>query len=194
MLDQRYLTGVRYDDFDGLDGKVFAVPHHIRGWRYISTYADGKFCKDKIFSLLKKHGQEESPSEWDLHHIVEGNHLSEIDFDGRLMAEYNNGLPCVLIHRREEHELYSRLFRLSAAKALFRANLTGDKTQRSATAQDEAKTPEGKVLMIARLDKLANLYKHAYMGDTPLQKIAANVFRVLRGNIESHFVNASVST
>lgn len=174
MLPRKYLQGLDVDPFEGCAG-VFATPNpRSRGWRYISSYADGKRHKPRIFALLKQHGQPEIAAEWELHHVVEGQHFADVDFTGRLATLYEAELPCVLIHRNE-HVAYNQLLHIKATDEMFRDRLPRDLLERSRQSAADAKDRRKHAELRARVLKLKDLYRNAYQGDAVLQKIADNV-------------------
>ncbi len=48
---EKYLIGIEYDPFNGIAG-IAVVEHHLKGWRYFSTYETGKAQKKVIFEKL----------------------------------------------------------------------------------------------------------------------------------------------
>jgi hypothetical protein len=180
-----YLDGVRYHNYVGLVGTVYFVPDYRGGWRLIATYTDGTAHKGRIFNDLRKRGQKENIGEWEWHHIVEGNHLASVDFNGSLSVSYENDFPCVLIHGREEHSLYSRMFRTAAGRELYRNDHhTGNETKRMASARAEAKAnPNWKALFLERTDRLITMYDDAYSGDFIMQQISRNVLQAVKRRI-----------
>jgi hypothetical protein len=175
MLPRRYLQGIAVDSFEGCPG-VFAAPDYRspHSWRYLSSYADGKRHKVRIFALLKQHGQSEVQGEWDLHHVVEGQHFADVDFAGRLNALYRDELPCVLIHRNE-HVAYNQVLHIRETDEMFRDRLPKDLLERSQRAAAEAKDRRQHPELRIRVQRLKTLYRSAYTGDPVLQKIASNV-------------------
>jgi hypothetical protein len=175
MLPQKYLLGVRSVPFEMFPG-MFAVTHHrdANSSRFISSYADGKTQKAGLFAFLARTGQIESRRQWDLHHIVEGQHFADIDFGGRLQAMYQNELPVVLI-QKDEHVAYNMLLHISATDEMFRDTLPADLLARSRAAVAAAAQPAQRPALRARVDKLIELYDGAYMSDPVLTQIARNV-------------------
>lgn len=177
MLPSRYLHGIPVQPFEGCEG-VFAAPHHRNPlhYRYLCSYRDGKRHKGRIFELLHRYGQPESSEEWDLHHVVEGQHAADVDFGGRIAVLYENELPCVLIHK-DEHTAYNRLLHIRATDVIFRDVLPRDLDRRSqdavASARDRRRHPQLRL----RINNLAALYRSVYAGDSVLQQVAHNVFR-----------------
>lgn len=176
MLPKKYITGVNYDPFEGIPG-VYATPHYkqTHSWRYVCSYSDGRRHKERIFGLLAKYGQPEARGEWDLHHVVEGQHFADIDFGGRLSVMYLDELPVVLIHK-PEHHAYNQLLHISETDELYRDQLPSALLVRSKAAKDAAADPAKRAAMKERVEKLALLYHRAYAGDFVLQRISRNVF------------------
>ena len=67
--------GLHWDLFEGIPG-IYVTRHHIKGWRYFTTYKNGETHKKAIFQKLNAAGMREMLGDWDWHHVVEGNHLS----------------------------------------------------------------------------------------------------------------------
>jgi hypothetical protein len=183
MLPTRYLRGVPATPFEGAPG-VFAAPHsrHPGSYRYLSSYRDGQAHKPRIFGLLARYGQPEAREEWDLHHVVEGQHFADIDFRGQLAALYADQLPVVLIHK-PEHRAYNRLLHSRETDELFRDALPREMVRRSqetaAAFRDRNRHDE----LRARVQELAALYRGAYDGDRVLQRVAQNVFDEALGQL-----------
>ncbi len=177
MSLSRYLHGLQTDPFEGCVG-IFVADHYRAGsYRYLTTYADGKRHKARIFDLLKRYGQIESRGRWDLHHVVEGQHFADIDFTGELPTLYKNALPCVLIERNE-HIAYNQLLHVRETDELFRERLPSDMLQRSAHVAALARDRREHGTLRLQVQKLRQLYRRAYEGDHVLQKVADNVFDV----------------
>lgn len=177
MSLSRYLQGLEIDPFEGCIGIFVAEHHRGGGYRYLSTYADGKRHKARIFDLLKRYGQPESRGRWDLHHVVEGQDFANIDFTGQLPTLYQNALPCVLIERNE-HIAYNQLLHVKETDELFRERLSPGMLQRSAQVAALARDRREHAKLRLQVQKLRQLYRRAYEGDHVLQKVADNVFDV----------------
>jgi hypothetical protein len=177
MLPAAYLRGLRSDPFQGCAG-VFALPHHKQpgSWRYVSSYRDGKAHKARIFQLLAQHGQREEPGQWDLHHIVEGQHFADVDFSGELDRVYQEELPVVLIHKHE-HIAYNQVLHIRETDELYRDVLPKDMRDRAAATHAAAGNRANHGDLRARTQRLMTLYQRAYADDNVLSTIAGNVFR-----------------
>ena len=175
MLPSRYLLGIDWSPWAGKPG-IYAVPHHRRGWRYLSSYRDGQRWKSAIFGALRRYGQAERPADWELHHVVEGQHYADIDFGGRLAIAYRDELPCVLIHR-QEHLAYNQLLHIKETNLMFRDALPAEVAERSRAAAADAGNRAKRPRLRERLAKLDALYRNAYAGDGVLQRVARNVIQ-----------------
>lgn len=185
-----YLDSVRYKNYYGLVGAIYSIPDAKGGWRYVSTNVDGLTYKVRMFNNMRKHGQHENLAEWEWQPIVERSHLESLDFNNTLSLSFENEFPCVLIRGKEEHSMYSRLFRTSSAKELFGSDYSGD-YQRRITAKEEAlNNPNWRKVFTERAFKLAQMYEYAYAGDPVLQQIARNVFLEVKRRI----VNGALGT
>jgi hypothetical protein len=175
MLPRQYLLGTGAVPFEMFPG-IFATPHHkhAASSRFICSYADGQRHKAQLFAFIARAGQVEARRQWDLHHIVEGQHFADIDFGGRLQAMYQNELPVVLI-QKDEHVAYNQLLHVSATDEMFRDNLPADLLQRSQAACAAAKQPNQRAALRSRVEKLLQLYDGAYATDPVLTRIARNV-------------------
>jgi hypothetical protein len=175
MLPMKYLRAVQAVPFEMFPG-IWAVTHHRRNdsSRFISSYADGKTNKGELFRFLARTGQIEARRQWDLHHIVEGQHFADVDFGGRLQTMYQNELPVVLI-QKDEHVAYNMLLHVSATDEMFRDTLPADLMKRSRDAMTAAAQPAQRPALRARVDKLIELYEGTYMSDPVLTQIALNV-------------------
>lgn len=177
MFNLSYFGSLPYTPYDLLPGLYTVADHRNRNsTRWLCTYADGQRHKTALFGLMRRLGQNEQPAEWDIHHIVEGHHYADIDFRGELERTYQHQLPCVFLHRREEHTLYSRLARTGAVSELFRGQgLPRKAVDRSKAVALEAKDPRNRAMLRKRVEDLRSYYKGVYMGDTVLSMIANNV-------------------
>ncbi len=177
MFNLSYFGSLKYTPYDLLPGLYTVADHRDQNSsRWICTYADGQRHKTALFNLMRRLGQNEQAADWDIHHIVEGHHFADIDFRGQLSQMYQNQLPCVFLHRREEHTLYSRLARTSATSELFRGKgmaQTAD-ARAKATAQ-EARDPRNRMMLRKRVEDLRSYYKGVYLGDPVLSTIANRV-------------------
>jgi hypothetical protein len=180
MLPAKYLQGVRATPFEMFPG-VFATPHYkqANSSRFICSYADGQRYKAQLFAFFARAGQTEARGQWDLHHIVEGQHFADIDFTGRLQALYKDELPVVLI-QKNEHVAYNMLLHIAATDEMFRDSLPADLVARSRAAAAAAGQPGQRADLRARVDKLIELYDGAYQGDPVLTRIARNVLNAAR--------------
>jgi hypothetical protein len=176
MLPRQYLQGTGAVPFEMFPG-IFATPHHKHAGssRFICSYADGQRHKGALFALIARAGQpEEKRGQWDLHHIVEGQHFADIDFGGRLQSMYQNELPVVLI-QKDEHVAYNQLLHVSATDELFRDKLPADLLLRSQAAANAAKQLNQRAMLRTRVATMLQLYEGAYQGDPVLAQIARNV-------------------
>lgn len=155
-----YLAGVPYDLFEGITG-IYVTRHHIKGWRYFSTYNNAESKKPLIFQKLAAAGMKESSRDWDWHHVVEGNHLAPLFTNLDYTRKYKSEWPTVLIHSVEEHKILNSLFRS-------KGTLLGlQKT--TSPLQGQARR--------SYLNTLLQRYHDIYLGDPVLQRIASNVIR-----------------
>lgn len=177
MFNLSYFGSLAYTPYDLLPGLYTIADHRERGsTRWICTYADGQRHKAALFGLMRRLGQNEQAADWDIHHIVEGHHYADIDFRGELERLYKNQLPCVFLHRREEHTLYTRLARTGAVSELFRGNgLPRGAAERSRAAALQARDPRNRTMLRKRVEDLRGYYKGVYMGDPVLSMIADKV-------------------
>jgi len=177
MFNLSYFGPLQYTPYDLLPGLYTVADHRNRdSTRWICTYADGQRHKTALFALMRRMGQNEQPSDWDIHHIVEGHHFADIDFRAELDRMYQNQLPCVFIHRREEHTLYTRLARTGAVSQLFRGQgMPRTAAERSKSVANEARDPRNRTALRKRVEDLRSFYKGVYMGDPVLTTIANNV-------------------
>lgn len=175
-MNSKYLAGIYHKQFEMIDG--FYVAHHYRNpnhSRFISSYNNGKYQKRRLFNCMRMFGQDEIEKDWELHHIVEGQHFADIDFSGRLKKMYAEELPCVFIHKIE-HRAYNSLLHVKETGELYRDELPKDMLQRSHQAVVSAADKSKKRELLTRIRKLENLYLDAYSGDPIFQRIAQNVF------------------
>ncbi len=175
MLPSKYLQGVRATPFEMFPG-IFATPHHRNptSSRFICSYADGQRYKAQLFAFFARAGQTEARGQWDLHHIVEGQHFADVDFAGRLQAMYKDELPVVLI-QKNEHVAYNMLLHIAPTDEMFRDSLPADLVLRSQSAAAAAKQASQRAALRSRVDKLLELYDGAYATDPVLTRIAQNV-------------------
>lgn len=156
-----YLFGLHWELFEGING-IYVTNHHIRGWRYFSTYKNGESKKQAIFQKLAQGGMRENRGDWDWHHVVEGNHLAPLCMPAEYDRKYDYEWPTVLLHSAEEHKIYNRLFRS-------KGTLFGlEKTTGITTAGDDRQR---------YVKTLYERYSDIYTGDPILQTVAGNVIR-----------------
>jgi hypothetical protein len=178
MLPLEYLSYLDYDLFENLNG-IFVISHYKMGYRYISTYKDAQNHKEYIFNLLEKYGQIEKRKDWEIHHIVEGQHYADIDFSGKLKKLYYDELPCVFIEKNE-HIAYSMSLHTKETDILYRDHLPLETMKRSRKAFLDAAHVNNFARLKNRLVRLENLYVNVYQNDVQLQTVAKNVFRLSR--------------
>jgi hypothetical protein len=154
---QNYLNGLHYEKCDESDPKLTGVYviEERNAYYYISTYKTLGNRKEYFFRLLSDH-QKEVKREWELHHIVESQHLKPFYTDAQILYLYNNVWPCILIHK-EEHYAYNSLLHSKETKLLFGINSNMPKS--------------------SLLNNVASMYREAYQGNYILSKIAENVLR-----------------
>src|SRR4051812_6294325 len=99
-----YLHTIHWDAFEGISG-IYVTNHHIKGWRYFSTYKNGESKKKSIFQKLSAAGVNEVQPDWDWHHVVEGNHLAPLFVSQEYKWKYEYDWPTVLMHSAEEHKV-----------------------------------------------------------------------------------------
>ena len=175
MINSKYLAEVYHVPFDQYNGLY--VARHYRdphSSRFICSYNDGKNHKNRLFQFFRRCGQNEIQRDWELHHIVEGQHFADIDFSGRLSKMYANELPCVLIHK-EEHRAYNRLLHIKETDELYRDQLPKDMLRRSQQAAASAQDKSQQRKLQIRLKDIEHLYLDTYCGDPVLQRVAQNV-------------------
>jgi hypothetical protein len=202
MYADRYLKHVAAFPVDllDLDGPaafdgIYAAHHHRQpgSVRLLGTYdaLTGR-NKQRLFAWLRRHGMvpRTLPTDaWEAHHVVEATHYADIDFRGRLQhaggshaesAFYLRELPCVLIDA-EEHGAYTRLFRTSATRLLYREHAgTGGTLERSLRARRRGRAADQRDALARQIDLLAQCYADTYAGDPVLSRVAANVFAEAR--------------
>ncbi len=159
-MNPNYLTGLQYKHCGEWDTKLtglYALKGGNNAYYYISTYNAFKNKKQYFFDILQKH-QKEVKKDWELHHIVEKQHLTHFYTQGQLSHLYNKVWPCILIHKTEHHT-YNSLLHNKAAKVLFTAN-SSSKSQ--------------------LLSNIKTMYQQAYLGNHMLSTIAKNVLRTVK--------------
>lgn len=156
---EKYLTGIHWDPFEGITG-IYVTGHHIKGWRYFSTYKNGEAKKPKIFQKLNAGGMSESPGEWDWHHVVEGNHLKPLFTSSAYKRLYDSEWPVVLMHSKEEHKILNSLFRS-------KGTLEGLQYTGVAPLKGSERS--------SYISTLYNRYRNIYSGDIILQKVSHNL-------------------
>ncbi len=169
-----YLRGVQYTT--GETPGIYQTPHHCQAgaYRILGSYVDLQRFKDVMAEALPAFGKERA--DWQIHHIVEGRHFADVDFAGRLRESYEHELPCVLIHQRTEHELYSRIQSTKATTELYRESArAGDSADRSRKAQREATDRRNHLQLRRQVEALKALYAALYANDHVLRRIAVNV-------------------
>lgn len=180
MLSSRYLKNLDAQPLETFPGIYEITDLRKPGsHRFVATYADGNRRKDAFFAFLARHGQIETPSDWHFHHVVEGHHFADIDYDGRLGDMYDNELPCVLIHQHE-HSGYTRQARLRGTSEMFRdRGLKRKKADRSVAAHRDARTATTdaalRTRLLARVQRLRGYYRDLHAEDEVVRRLADNV-------------------
>lgn len=208
MMSRKYLRGLDVSE-SHLPG-VFAIPHAraADSWRLVCSYADGKRYKERLFADMRAthdlihsyrlergmsrasaavHTRQltdiQSKGTWEWHHVVEGQHFADVDFNGQLPVLYESDLPCVLI-AKEEHTAYNRLLHTSETDELFRdAGLPAKLREGSAATAMAARNRQNHPKLRRRVEELRQLYRNAYAGDRVLTSIADNVFNEALTNL-----------
>ena len=157
----KYFLGIDWDPFEGISG-IYVSRHHIKGYRYFSTYKNGESKKKTIFQKLASAGMKEIKGNWDWHHVVEGNHLASLYDRIQYHRLYSNEWPTALLHSAEEHKILNSLFR-------------------SIVTMQGLQKPGAAPLVGAErntyLRKLYQRYQDIYTSDSVLQKVAHNIIR-----------------
>ena len=156
---EKYLSGIDWDTFGGIPG-IYVTSHHLRGYRYFSNYKNGEARKQLIFQKLTEGGVKENRSDWDWHHVVEGNHLRPLFTSQEYSRLYDFEWATVLMHSAEEHKVLN---------SLFRSKGTSDGL---AKAEDEPLKGSDRATYIGTLK---SRYQSIYLGDPVLQRVAQNV-------------------
>jgi hypothetical protein len=179
MLTGRFLNGLTAHALESFPG-MFAIDDRRKpnSYRYVASYDDGMRAKTSFFAFLSRHGQREDPSRWHLHHVVEGHHFADIDFDGRLGDFYDSILPCVFVHE-DEHSGYTRQARLRGTREMYRDALPGTMEDRSRAARKSAVASRADVAraaaLRARVMKMRRYYRDLHEGDLVIARLADNV-------------------
>jgi hypothetical protein len=182
MLPRQLLDGLRAFTDPGFPGFYFVSDHRDpRGSsRVLCNYADGTRRKASIFELAAlASGHAERPGDWDVHHVVEAQDYADIDLDGLLLTGRSSGfyrmvMPCVIIHRAEEHRLYSRLLQSRGSEKHARKG-SGDLRERAVAAMARAATVQGRAELLRHAQMLIDHYGYVYEGDPVLTRIAQNL-------------------
>jgi hypothetical protein len=195
-LKPEYLKGVNRGIILEIGGWLCFRHHAQPGQhRFVMTYADGQAKKASVFSLLKAFGVNRLvPSEWDLHHIVEGRHFADLDFRGEYTTMYAQELPCILLHRQSEHSLYTVLAGIKATKELYLDKISGDSEARASQtctlfstikgSRDDKWRGEQLDILRQRLANMRKLYGNTYSGDPLMRQIAKNVLDVAESKLQ----------
>lgn len=155
---QNYLTGLQFEKCDDWDKNLSGL-YVIRGsngfYYYISNYNTWKTKKQYFFDILIRY-QKEIKKEWELHHIVEKQHLQSFYSAADLNYLYAYQWPCILIHKGE-HIAYNSILHSKEPKILFDLKNRIPKEQ--------------------LLNNIKTMYREAYSGNIILSTIAQNVLR-----------------
>jgi hypothetical protein len=180
MLSSRYLKNLEANPLGTFPG-IFEITDLRKpgSYRFVATYEDGNRHKDAFFAFLARHGQVETPSEWHFHHVVEGHHFADIDYDGRLDDMYDSELPCVLIHQ-DEHTGYTRQARLRGTSEMHRERgLKRRKADRSVAARKAGAAAVAdaalRTRLMARVQRLRGYYRDLHAEDEVVRRLADNV-------------------
>lgn len=183
-MPAEYLSGLQYTPAES-PGIYQTAHHHQAGaYRIIGSYADLQRFKESMAGALTAFRNERG--DWQIHHIVEGRHFADLDFEGRLADLYTFELPCVLIHQRTEHELFSRIQSTKATDELYREwALSGDSAERSRQAKQAAADRRTHAQLRRQIEDYKRLYSALYSNDHVLRRIALNVFNKALGTLSA---------
>lgn len=159
-MKQEYLTGLVYDDCGKWDKKLcglFVISGIKNNYYYISDYNTLQNRKQSFFNILQKY-QKEIKREWELHHIIEKQHLKHFYSQSELDQLYDKHWPCILIHKGE-HYCYNSLLHRKEPEILF------------------LEEPASKAKLLANIKKM---YGQAYIGNPILSTIAQNVLKKVK--------------
>lgn len=164
LFTYRYLAGLQYHDLSTFPG-VYETNHPTKAGSYyfISSYSNFKTRKQAFFDFMSRHGQPEIKRSWELHHVVEKQHLEALFEPADLAFAYNYLWPVVLIHK-DEHTAYNSLLHIKETPLLYGVK-------------------PGKITPKVRQDTIANigaLYRDTYRSNHVLSVIAANVVKDLK--------------
>ena len=122
---ESYLNGLNAEKCDESDPKlkgVYVIKGNNGAYYYVSTYSIMQARKEYFFGLLNQY-QKEVKKEWELHHVVEKQHLKFFYSDAQITHLYNNVWPVILINKGE-HTVYNSLLHSKEPKLLFGINAT----------------------------------------------------------------------
>ena len=159
MIKPKYLNGVGAVALPQRNG-VFAIknPRKVGSWYYVSTYNYFNNYKRDFFHFISTQGQKEDLSMWELHHVVERQHLAGFHTKSEVDMLYKNVWPCIFIPRNL-HLSYSSVLHSKGSQLIFQSK------------GETSLTPKG----------LASLYRTVYEGNSVLQTIANNVIADIAG-------------
>lgn len=174
-----------------------------RATRIVGTHKNltGQY-KRQVFQLIELFDRRATIRKaWESHHIVEGQDFADLDLTGSLPALYQDGLPCVLIHKHE-HDAYSFMLRDEKTRShlftpyrpalLERFPSKTDRARHTASlGRQVLQLPLGQrhtnktaQHLLERVEGLEQIYRSVYKGDHVLYQIAMNVFEEVRSLIQ----------
>ena len=153
MIEQ-YLTGLSYDNCADWDKNLqgLYVINGRNSYHYLATYSVLQSRKTVFFDILQNY-QKETKKDWEIHHIIERQHLKLLYAEAEVSYLYNSVWPCILIHHGE-HYAYNSILHSKEPKELF----LSDKSNKQELLQ-----------------KIKKMYSDVYLGNSILSAVAQNV-------------------
>ena len=164
---KQFLEDIRYHQLDMFPGVFFIErPGRPDSSYVISTYERLKRqrAKKEFFAFLGQFGQDENRAKWDLHHIVERQHLEPFYGPAALAHNYQSVWPVVLVFGTEEHWAYNQTLHNRESEIIYGLQANAGNTREKR----------------ALLRRTEEMYRNTYRGNPVLRSIAANVLSKVR--------------
>lgn len=178
----KYFRGLNYQN-SLITG--FYVVHNGNDEYYVCNYNDRYKGKNEIISLIKSLRSYEhlKANDFDFHHVIEEQHLSDITFSSQLSFNYAN-MPTVLLHKGE-HKRYSAILHVKETRLLylrdqerFSRPMTSSYARKSAAVK--LFNDEGSHEIGHRITILKEIYDAVYEGNKILRTIINNILSEYR--------------
>lgn len=188
----KYFQSLNFNLSEGTTG-LYALYYGNEAF-YCCAYKNRNVYKRNIISLHNKITEQDTAMhDWEFHHVVEKQHLSDIPLASLGLASlseyYQDEIPTVILHKRE-HRLLNSYLHFKEFRKLYEIQ------QKNARANTNAQTRHAEVNtryasglvdkedITKMVDNLTNMYRNVYIDHPLFQILSSNFLLDLKAQIK----------